>query len=208
LLKHATNHTQQRCQPLKMIDNLIKIGSEIGIFAIAAFFIQKLIEKSANKRLEEFKSTLSLLQSKQTSLHNKRIEIIEELYNKLVELNNAMAILTNPAKQTNKDFEEYEKELTENASSSFNSFNSFYQKNKIYFRENTNEIIDEILTGFNNAFWDYNEFNFYKKSGVTNQDEIIKSRKKMRDSYISVKDEIPKVRKKLEDEFRKLLGVK
>jgi hypothetical protein len=190
-----------------MIDNLIKIGSEIGIFAIAAFFIQKLIEKSANKRLEEFKSTLSLLQSKQTSLHNKRIEIIEELYNKLVELNNAMAILTNPAKQTNKDFEEYEKELTENASSSFNSFNSFYQKNKIYFRENTNEIIDEILTGFNNAFWDYNEFNFYKKSGVTNQDEIIKSRKKMRDSYISVKDEIPKVRKKLEDEFRKLLGV-
>ena len=43
-----------------MIDNLIKIGSEIGIFAIAAFFIQKLIEKSANKRLEEFKSTLSL----------------------------------------------------------------------------------------------------------------------------------------------------
>tara|TARA_B110000046_G_C12799648_1_gene316643 strand:- start:88 stop:663 length:576 start_codon:yes stop_codon:yes gene_type:complete len=190
-----------------MIDNLIKIGSEIGIFAIAAFFIQKLIEKSANKRLEEFKSTLSLLQSKQTSLHNKRLEIIEELYNKLVELNNAMAILTNPLKQTNKDFEEYEKELTENASSNYNSFNSFYQKNKIYFKENTNEIIDEILNGFHTAFWDYNQFNFYKQTGVTNQDDIIKSRKKMRDSYISVKDEIPKVRKKLEDEFRKLLGV-
>ena len=190
-----------------MIDNLIKIGSEIGIFTIAAFFIQKLIEKSANKRLEEFKSTLSLLQSKQTSLHNKRLEIIEKLYNKLVELNNAMAILTHPLKQTNKDFEEYEKELTENASSSYNSFNSFYQKNKIYFKENTNEIIDEILEGFHTAFWDYNQFNFYKQTGVTNQDEIIKSRKKMRDSYISVKDEIPKVRKKLEDEFRKLLGV-
>ena len=190
-----------------MIDNLIKIGSEIGIFTIAAFFIQKLIEKSANKRLEEFKSTLSLLQSKQTSLHNKRLEIIEKLYNKLVELNNAMAILTHPLKQTSKDFEESEKELTETASSSYNSFNSFYQKNKIYFKENTNEIIDEILEGFHTAFWDYNQFNFYKQTGVTNQDEIIKSRKKMRDSYISVKDEIPKVRKKLEDEFRKLLGV-
>jgi hypothetical protein len=83
-----------------MIDNLFKIGSEIGIFAIAAFFIQKLIEKSANKRLEEFKSTLSLLQSKQTSLHNKRLEIIEKLYNKLVELNNAMEKLTTPFKQT------------------------------------------------------------------------------------------------------------
>ena len=124
-----------------------------------------------------------------------------------MELNNAMAILTNPLKQTNKDFEEYEKELTENASSNYNSFNSFYQKNKIYFKENTNEIIDEILNGFHTAFWDYNQFNFYKQTGVTNQDDIIKSRKKMRDSYISVKDEIPKVRKKLEDEFRKLLGV-
>tara|TARA_B100000787_G_scaffold72483_1_gene53326 strand:+ start:253 stop:828 length:576 start_codon:yes stop_codon:yes gene_type:complete len=190
-----------------MIDNLIKIGSEIGIFAIAAFFIQKLIEKSANKRLEEFKSTLALLQSKQTSLHNKRLEIIEELYNKLVELNSAMAILTSPLKQTSGDFKEYEKKLTENASTSYNSFNSFYQKNKIYFKENTNEIIDEILNSFHTAFWDYNQFNFYKEAGVTNTDDIIKSREKMRDSYTSVKDEIPKVRKKLEDEFRKLLGV-
>jgi len=190
-----------------MIDNLIKIASDLGIFAIAAFFIQKLIEKSANKRLEEFKSTLSVLQSKQTSLHNKRLEIIEELYSKLVELNNSMAILTNPLKQTNKDFEEYEKELTENASSSYNSFNSFYQKNKIYFNENTNKIIDEILNGFHTAFWDYNQFNFYKNTGVTDREEIIKSRKKMMDSYKSVKDEIPKVRKKLEEEFRKLLSV-
>jgi hypothetical protein len=97
--------------------------------------------------------------------------------------------------------------LTENASSSYKSFNSFYQKNKIYFKENTNEIIDEILSGFNTAFWDYNELNFYKQSGITNQDEIKESRNKMRNSYISVKDEIPKVRKKLEDEFRKLLAV-
>ena len=190
-----------------MIDNLINIGSEIGIFAIAAFFIQKIIENSSNKRLEEFKSTLSVLQSKQTSLHNKRLEIIEELYSKLWELNNSMSILTNPLKQANKNFEEYEKNLIENASSSFNSFNIFYLKNKIYFKENTNQIIDDILKGFQSAFWDYNEFNFYKEAGVTDRDQLVKSRQKMIDSYKSVKDEIPKAQKKLEDEFRKLLSV-
>lgn len=190
-----------------MIATIIKIFTDLGFFAIAAFFIQKIIENSANKRLEEFKSTLSVIQSKQTSLHNKRLKIIEELYEKLVDLNSTMAVLTSPLKQTTKDFKEYEKELTEKASSSFNDFNSFYQKNKIYFNENTNQIIDEILNGFHKAFWDYHQFNFYKDTGVTEREHIIEARQKMTDAYKSVQNEIPKVRKKLEDEFRKLLNV-
>ncbi|MDL5512934.1 hypothetical protein QSE00_13990 [Arenibacter sp. M-2] len=78
------------------MENIIKIVSDLGIFAIAAFFIKKLIENSANKRLEEFKSTLSLIQSKQTVLHNKRLEIIEKLYGYIVDLNSSMYNLTNP----------------------------------------------------------------------------------------------------------------
>ncbi len=190
-----------------MIDSIIKIFTDLGIFAIAAFFIQKMIENSANKRLEEFKSTLSIIQSKQTSLHNKRLKIIEELYEKLVNLNSSMAILTSPLKQTTKDFKEYEKELIEKASLSYNEFNAFYQKNKIYFNENINQIIDEILGGFHKAFWDYQQFNFYKETGVTEKEHIIDARQKMTDAYKSVQNEIPKVRKKLEDDFRKLLNV-
>src|SRR5690554_66630 len=130
------------------MENIIKIVSDLGIFAIAAFFIKKLIENSANKRLEEFKSTLSLIQSKQTVLHNKRLEIIEKLYGYIVDLNSSMYNLTNPVKQTEKDFKEFEKELTEKASECFNLFNSFYQKNKIYFNEQTCKIIDDLLKHF------------------------------------------------------------
>jgi len=157
-----------------MIESIIKVFGDLGIFAIAAFFIQKVIENSANKRLEEFKSTLSIIQSKQTSLHNKRLIIIEKLYGKLVDLNTSMAVLINPLKQTAKDksFEEYEKELTEKAGLSYNAFNSFYQKNKIYFNENTNRLIDEILDEFNKAFWDYNKYNFYKEVGVNKIEQI------------------------------------
>lgn len=192
-----------------MTETIIKILTDLGIFGIAAFFIQKIIENSANKRLEEFKSTLSIIQTKQTSLHQKRLEIIENLYAKLVELNNSMAILTHPMKQISnrQNFKENEKGLTEKASSSYNAFNDFYQKNKIYFNENTNDIIDEILNGFHQAFWDCNQFNFYQETGIQDTEHIIEARKKMRESYISVKDEIPKVRKKLEDEFRNMLNV-
>lgn len=191
------------------MENIIKIVSDLGIFAIAAFFIKKLIENSANKRLEEFKSTLSLIQSKQTVLHNKRLEIIEKLYGYIVDLNSSMYNLTNPVKQTEKDFKEFEKELTEKASECFNLFNSFYQKNKIYFNEQTCKIIDDLLKHFHQAFWDYNEHKFYEGIGVDVYDRktVIESRKKMIAAYKSVKDEIPEARKKLEKDFRDLLKV-
>ena len=91
-----------------------------------------------------------------------------------------MAILTNPLKQTSreKSFEDYEKELTNNASISYNDFNDFYQKNKIYFNENTNKIIDEIQDKFQQAFWDYNQYNFYKAHGVDEKEYIIEREKK------------------------------
>lgn len=191
-----------------MIEIILKIATELGVFTIAAFFIKKIIENSANKRLEEYKNTLSIIQSKQTSLHNKRSKIVEELYSKLVDLNNSMFILTNPVKQTEKDFKEYEAELTENASKSYNSLNIFFQKNRIYFNEKTCAIMDEILNEFHQAYWDYHEHKFYEGTGVTDRETIVDARKKMMDSYKAVKDEIPKIRKNLEEDFRSLLEVK
>lgn len=187
----------------------IKIASDIGIFAIAAYFIQRIVDSSANKRLEEFKSTLGLIQSKQTILHNKRLEIIEKLYGYIVDLSSSMYNLTNPVKMTDKDFKQYEEELTNKANESFTLFNSFYQKNKIYFNEPTCEIIDEILKKFHQVLWDYNEHKIYEVNGIENfsKETLIESRQKAIKAYESVKEEIPRARKKLEKDFRDLLRV-
>lgn len=190
-----------------MTEIILKIATELGVFTIAAFFIKKIIENSAYKRLEEYKSTLSIIQSKQTSLHTERLKIVEELYEKLVDLNSSMFVLTNPVKQSEKNFKEYEAELTENASKSYNALNTFFQKKRIYFNEKTCAIMDEMLNAFHQAYWDYHEHKFYEGTGVTDRETIVEARKKMMDSYKSVKDEIPKIRKNLEEDFRRLLDV-
>tara|TARA_B110000091_G_scaffold71050_1_gene78365 strand:+ start:799 stop:1476 length:678 start_codon:yes stop_codon:yes gene_type:complete len=157
----------------------------------------------------ELDTRLSEFNIRYFKLHNDRGEIIEKLYAKLVKLNTSMEILTHPMKthSNTQDFEEYENELIINAEESYNSLNDFYQIKKIFFQEDTTKVIDKILDVFKTAYFNYNDYGFYVKGTAVEDGEIIESRKKMKDAYLSVKNEIPKVKKNLEDEFRELLGV-
>jgi hypothetical protein len=145
-----------------------------------------------------------------SKLHADRGEIIKKFYAKLVKLNSSMEVLTHPMKTHSiiQSFDEYETDLRKRASKSYNSLNDFYQKNKIFFQPDTTKVIDKILNVFKTAYIDYNDYSEMVKGRIVEDGEIIKSRKKMKDAYISVKNEIPEVKKKLEDEFRELLGVK
>jgi len=187
--------------------NIIQSLTNLGFFGIAAFFIKKIIENSAQKRLEEFKSTLVVIQNKQDVLHNTRVEIISELYSLLVTLNSSMYQLTIPVKQIPEgiEYDEMESKLMNKANLDYQNFNKFYQGKKIYFEETTCDIIDSILDTFQKAIWDYNEHKYYKPLG----DKLLfkEAKLKMIDAYKSIEDEIPKVKSKLETNFREILDV-
>jgi hypothetical protein len=190
----------------EFITEVLKVLGQIGVFGIAAFWIQKQIDKSANKRLEEYKLTLSLLQAKGTSLHSKRFEVIETLYGRLVELEFSMKTLTNPVKFT-PDFEKHESDLVEKSNQAFQSYHIFFEKNKIYFSDDTCRMIHEIRDAFYNAIWNYNEHRMLKTHQVDDREMLKEARQNMMKSYKSVKDDIPKLRAELECEFRKILLV-
>jgi len=80
----------------QLIIEVGKLLGQLGLFGIASYWIQKGIDNSASKRLEEFKSTLNLIHAKETTLHEKRFLVIEELNGKLVDLDYAMRTLTPP----------------------------------------------------------------------------------------------------------------
>lgn len=189
---------------LKILSDLGKILFDLGVFTIAAFYIKKIIENSANKRLEEFKGALSIIENKQNSLHLKRLEVIEQLYALLIDLNSSMRNLTNPVKHSEIDFDANEMNLNIKARSDLRDFGIFFQKKRIYFNDKTCEIVDEILKEFSKAYSDYNEHKIYEDLGIPDR----ASRLKVIDSYNSVKDEIPKVKARLEKDFRNLLDVK
>ena len=58
----------------KMTENIIEILTDLGIFGIAAFFIKKIIENSANKRLEEFKARFLLFKQNKLVCMKKDLE--------------------------------------------------------------------------------------------------------------------------------------
>jgi hypothetical protein len=186
---------------------IIRILGQVGIFGIAVYWIQKLVDNSASKRLEEYKASLSLLESKETGLHSKRLEIIESLYSRLVELNSSMSTLTNPVKFSPTDYQKYEAELVSKANETFQSYHTFFEKNKIYFSESTCKLIHEIRDAFYQALWDYNQHKLFEAHGINDRKLISEAYQNLEKSYKSVKDEIPKLRANLENEFRRILAV-
>ena len=192
----------------EIIIEILKVVSQLGIFGIAAYWIQKLIDNSATKRLEEYRNTLSLLQSKETTLHAKRLQIIESLYAKLVDLEFSMLTLTSPVKFSPLgEYDKYEATLVSTANETFQSFHIFFEKNKIYFSETTCQLLHEIRDAFYKALVNYNQHKLYKEIEVDDKELIKEAYKNLINSYNSVKDEIPKLRKELESEFRKILIV-
>jgi|TARA_R110002050_G_scaffold149218_1_gene275596 hypothetical protein len=158
-----------------------------------------------DKEMESYKSDLNLLNSRQSLLHQKRSEMILDLYQKLVSLHNAMLDMTARMRNvTGKDQETIQKEEFERIQKTGelgNDFFNYYQTNKIYFTTNICELIEEIQDGLRQSHSDYSfKYLWGLPHSEMTHDMAIKANEK-------VKDEIPKLMSKLENEFRKSIGV-
>lgn len=189
----------------EIIQEVIKLATQVGIFGIAAYWIQKQIDKSSQQRLEEFKSTLSLLSSKGTKLHEKRFHVIEELYSKLVDLESSMIKLTHPVKFSN-DYEKQEIDLLNTANAKFQDFTVYFEKTKIYFNPITCNQIEIFREEIREAFMNYHEHTLFKKDEV-DKETFISARKKKMVAFQSMTNDIPSLKNNLELDFRKIMIV-
>ncbi len=122
----------------------------------------------------------------------------------------SMLKLTNPVKFTSTD--DFANELDTrmliiNLNEDFTSFSSFYEKNKIYFNEESCLLMEQIRSTIHQAIWDYHEHDLYKKMGEDDLQFLRELRKKMINAYGVIKSDIPILRKNLESDFRKILSV-
>lgn len=188
----------------------------IGFFGkkLFEYFISSSVEVKKlelNQSLEEYKNKLEILrlehEIKYSSLHIKRLDVIESLYKRIVNVNQSMQVYTAVLKAGGENFEKEEKKRVEKANSDFIDFVSYYTEHKIYFKEELCEIFENIK----NLLWEnaaeYSvSIDMIKMPGMdseTKKDffEKIKSASK------KIREEIPKMEKELEKEFRILIGV-
>lgn len=186
-----------------------ELAQEIEIFK------QKIEYENATKRLEldkdleGFKSKLEILRLENqivfSQLHERRSIVIENLYKKLITLDNNLYNLTIPLKYGN-DLEKEEFERRSRATEAFNEFNSLYNESRIYFENRTCEILDKLRSDIKKHLNDYTEKDFLKLLG-SEPSELRESILKASKVWDKVRTELPQALHLLEDEFRRILGV-
>ncbi|HMX17683.1 MAG TPA: hypothetical protein PLN79_14785 [bacterium] len=124
------------------------------ITGVIVYLIQKSIENSFNKKMEEFRASIQYTffeqQTKFTRTFQKKIETFEVLHQKLNLLGQSMNSLANLIKNeitasSQKKSEEYDK-ATETVSTSYLDFLHYYTENRLYLPDQSIETIEKIST--------------------------------------------------------------
>lgn len=154
--------------------------------------------------LESHKAKLNIEHTQYLKLHERRLEIMVEIYKKIAELDRTMYIMTAIMKPIppGKDINEMEQEQINAANDAYQNFKTFYQDNKIFFNEETCKLLDTLQTMYWDSLWDGT---VRQRIGSTDFKFNYENAKKASDT---VREHIPPVRQNLEKEFRTILGVK
>lgn len=207
-----------------------EVCRDIGVFGLAAFIIQHIIEHSSTKNLEKYKqeldftirsyqltldtdlerykSHLNLHLTRQTTLHDKRLTIIDEMYKKLVTLDSGMRAMTG----MHLVYENAEKENQERidaAQKAFADYNNYFLYNKLYFNKQISELLENIRKEYYSANFDFFEPKRLQSftGGKPSPEGYKKAVETSQAASKRIQNDIPKILEQLEEEFRKLLGV-
>ncbi len=164
----------------------------------------ELFKQELNLSYEKYKHELSILESKVTKLHDKRIERIEMIYSLLTDFYNDMIDLVSMKIVTGRSTEEIEKQEKDDvnkAAQSGNAFLDYYTKNKMYFNNTTSDLIERIIKLLKES---HSEFSMKYYFGTLPAKEHYA---KIKIAIEKIKDEVPKIKTELEQNFKTILGV-
>lgn len=207
-----------------------EVCRDIGVFGIAAFIIQRIIEHSSTKNLEKYKqeldfkirsyqltldrdlekykSNLNLHLSLQTTLHDKRLTIIDEMYKMLVTLDSGMRNMTG-MHFVYEDAEKENQERVDIAQKAFTEYNNYFLYNKLYFNKDISDLLENVRKEYYSANLDFFEPNRLKSftGGRPTPEGYKKAVETSQAASQRIRNDIPRILEQLEEQFRKLLGV-
>jgi hypothetical protein len=210
---------------LKMFGS-VAIGTSIIVSTIAFLgkkildqFLKRDLEKFKNqlivenekaklefeKQVENYKATLNLFNSKQIKLYSKQASIIETLYKYLTDVHWKMldmtALFRNVTGKDDQTISAEELDRVQVTAEAGNLFFEFYRNNKIYFSQETCELIESIQNQLRETHSDYS---FKYVYGLPPSEMTYEMAKNANEK---VREDIPKLLTKLENDFRECLGV-
>lgn len=176
------------------------------ILAVLGFVAKSIFAQFLAREIEQFRADLQKSafehQTRYQSLHTKRAEIIAELYRLLVQAEQDAASLARPIQFSGEPSQE---EKNAQAFQSGKSLYEFFEKNRIYFKQDSCERIAGFIRGLYNSLVEFrpvlqslSESDYHRKGVDT--DNWFKVWKKLTDELLPIKADI-------EEEFRGILGL-
>lgn len=155
------------------------------------------------RSLEQFRAELQLANTKDSRLHEKRMLVLENLYQKIVSLNAALKEMTATLKFIRADADQEEDERIKMASQAYDAFLKYYTENKIFFSLESCGQLDALRNSYFDSMQKYSASEY-----LIGSDNFRPDFGKAQLASEIVRKSIPIVMRNIEKDFRELLGVK
>ncbi len=152
-------------------------------------------------QLETTKAELSLALLKNSKLHEKRMAVLETLYQKIVVLHDAMRELTAEVQFILADPAEEERTRLRTATSAYEAFQQYYAAHKIFFSLASCAQIDTLHSTY------FNGLLRYRSHPVATDAGPLFSAEQTLTASDTIRRAVPPVLRLIEQDFRALLGV-
>ncbi len=165
-------------------------------------------------KIEEVKQKFDLnkitYQIQYAKLHERRMSIIEQMYEMVIILNNHLMDYVSPFQSSKSGKQEdFEKEQLDKQTNTFNAYNTllqFYHTKKLFFDDNVRQKAEELLNLIRSKLLDFTSVERMKSYGVI-QAELKEHYEKRHQAGNFISEEFPKLLNSLEKEFQKTIGV-
>ncbi len=213
---------------MQFTELLQALGFYSVAMAILAFLAQRLLSQWFSKELEDHKANLRFEGQRQlerlradlqiaahtettrfSKLHERRAEVIADLYRHLVDTEDSFRIAMNPLKFVSGGSEEVqrqEQERLNKAGETATQLTVFYLRHRIFFSSDIVSLLEKHVKTVRDAWISYTLF--VNDPGARDNPE---TRRMAGDAKMAAWDKLekalPDIRAQLEKEFRELLGV-
>ena len=163
------------------------------------------IKADADIEIERWKSSLQIVaiehQVRFTKLHEKRAEIIADLYKRLIDLHRHAEFFVvtrenNPDPAKDEEFRKLQQEMAD--------FRKFYEQHQIYLPLGLCTALEGLVGQITGNVW---AAGIFGRIQYPNERVLQQSEDAFTKGYAAFEEKIPAARKALESEFRKILGV-
>ncbi len=174
------------------------------IVTVIGFVAKSIISRFLDKDLERFRTNLEKSvfehQTRYHNLHSKRVEVIEKLYQLLVQAERDIILLTHP-------FQSGEPSLNEKSSAALISAREsidFFEKNRIYFRPDSCKRISGFIRELSDSLI---QFQYQVQPLINNSQSYMDGVGEWVKVLDRLTKQLPSIKTDIENEFRGILGL-